>query len=190
MIIIENSLVSEDLIHLEFCCDVIQCLGACCIEGDAGAPLEESEIVLIEDHLGKIREFLSEGGKAAIEKAGVFEFDSPGTLVTPLIDGRECAYTLFKDGIALCAIELAWEAGKIPFRKPVSCHLYPVRLGKSSFYETVNIHRWHVCSDAWKLGIKKKTPLYLFLKDALIRKFGKQWYDQLLIAGSLNKKDH
>jgi hypothetical protein len=188
MIIIENTLVSEDLITMEFCCDVRKCQGACCVEGDAGAPLEESEIALIEDHLEEIMEFLSREGKAAIEKAGVFEFDITRSLVTPLINGKECAYILFKDGVAFCAIEQAWEAGKIPFRKPISCHLYPVRLGRSSVHEAVKVHRWHVCSDAWKAGKNKKIPLYLYLKDALIRKFGETWYEQLLLAARISKK--
>jgi hypothetical protein len=184
-IIIGNTLVAEGLLTAGFCCDVSKCHGACCVEGDAGAPLEQEEIVQIETDLGIIWEFMSEEGRAAIEGSGVFEADMFNCLVTPLIKGNECAFTVFKDGLALCAIELAWEAGRITFRKPVSCHLYPVRVGRSSNLVTVDVHRWHVCEDAWKSANKMRVPLYIFLKDALIRKFGNEWYEQLLMAAKL-----
>lgn len=157
-------------------------MGACCVEGDAGAPLEQNEITQIEEYLVTIIEYMSEEGKVSVEQAGIFELDIYKNLVTTLINGRECVFTVFRDGIALCAIELAWEADRIPFRKPISCHLYPVRIGRHSIYETINVHHWHVCSDAWCLGSKKEIPLHLFLKDALIRKFGLKWYEELLLV--------
>jgi hypothetical protein len=188
MIIIGEALVSEELVNLGFCCNLSKCLGQCCVEGDAGAPLEKEEIRLLEDHLDTIKEFLSIESADLIQRKGVFETDVQEKFVTPLLNGKECVFTRFKDNIAQCAIEMAWNAGKISFRKPVSCHLYPVRISKFKGCTAVNIHKWHVCSDAWKEGKEKTIPVYIFLKDALIRNFGEEWYRQLECAAAIKKQ--
>ncbi|MBU2649472.1 MAG: DUF3109 family protein [Bacteroidetes bacterium] len=179
MIIIDKSLISGDLQDVKFCCDLEKCKGACCVEGDAGAPLEEEEISLLEDFLDEIKPFMTRKGRKVTEKQGVFDYDIHGGFVTPLVDDRECAFANFEKGIACCAIEKAYEAGKIDFRKPLSCHLYPVRISRLIQHEAVNYHKWVICKPALELGKKLQLPLYLFLRDALIRKYGEAWYKNL-----------
>ncbi|KAF5051699.1 hypothetical protein DSECCO2_416400 [anaerobic digester metagenome] len=150
------------------------------MEGDAGAPLEEPEISELEDNIDYIRPFMRPEGIEIVEDLGVFDYDAQGHYVTPLINGAECAFVVFSDdGIAACAIEKAWEAGKSSFRKPVSCHLYPVRISKYNDFNAVNYHQWHVCQPALELGKRLNVPVYKFLRDSLIRKYGKQWYASL-----------
>ena len=145
MIIIGKTVVSGELIIRNFCCDISKCLGACCIEGDAGAPLGKNEVRLLKRHLAPIMDFMEEKSAAVITKTGVSVRDDFGNIVTPLFQGKECIFVKFETGIATCAIEKAHEAGHIPFGKPVSCHLYPVRLSKLSDHIAVNLHEWHVC---------------------------------------------
>jgi hypothetical protein len=180
MIIIENTLVSEELITSSFCCNLQQCMGACCVEGDAGAPLEPLEIDIIKQHLSAIQPYMEADGLTTLKVSGISTRDAFGGLVTTLNQGKECLFTCFKNRIAYCAIEKAWAEGKIPFQKPVSCHLYPVRVSKYEHFDAVNIHQWHVCAEAWKAGYK--MPLYQYLKTPLIRKFGEDWYQQLEAA--------
>ncbi len=179
MIIIDNTNISDDLILVQFACNVKKCKGACCVAGDAGAPLSEEEISLLEDHIDKIKLFMTEAGKKVVDANGVFDYDIAGDFVTPLVNGRECAYANFTNGIAWCAIEKAWEEGVIKFRKPVSCHLYPVRITSYASYDAVNYHAWDICRSALINGRRIGMPLYVFLKDALIRKYGKLWYNKL-----------
>lgn len=179
MIIIDNTNISDDLILVQFACNLKKCKGACCVAGDAGAPLSEEEISLLEDHIDKIKLFMTEAGKKAVDTNGVFDYDIAGDFVTPLVNGRECAYANFTNGIAWCAIEKAWEEGVIKFRKPVSCHLYPVRITSYASYDAVNYHAWDICRSALVNGRRIGMPLYVFLKDALIRKYGKLWYNKL-----------
>lgn len=180
MLFIDDIMVSDDLYLVKFVCPVEKCLGACCVEGDAGAPLEEEEISQIEDYTDEIMEYMIPDGIEAVKKSGVFDYDMEGAYVTPLIRGGDCAFINFTNGIAWCAIEKAYEEGKIPFRKPVSCHLYPLRLAKVGKHEAVNYHRWQICDSALRKGRKEDVPLYVFLKDALIRKYGVAWYDKLV----------
>ena len=180
MLIIDNILVSDDLYLIKFICDVGKCKGACCVEGDAGAPLEEEEISLMEDYLDKIMDYMIPEGIDTVIRSGVFDYDVEGSYVTPLINDGNCAFINFTDGIAWCAIEKAYEQGKIPFRKPISCHLYPVRLAKIGMNEAVNYHRWQICDVALEKGSSKGVPLYVFLKDPLIRKYGEAWYNLLV----------
>ena len=150
------------------------------MEGDAGAPLEEPEISELEDNIDYIRPFMRPEGIKIVEDLGVFDYDAHGHYVTPLINGAECAFVVFSDdGIAACAIEKAWEAGKSSFRKPVSCHLYPVRISKYNDFDAVNYHQWHVCQPALELGKRLNVPVYKFIRDSLIRKYGEQWYASL-----------
>lgn len=180
MIALEHTLVSDDLKEVFFCCDLPKCKGACCVEGDAGAPLEEEEISLLEDHIGDIKPFMLKPGIGEVERTGVFDYDTYGNFVTPLAEGKECAYVFFEGSIARCAIEQAFREGRIPFPKPVSCHLYPVRITRSQGNELVNYHKWHICNKALDKGYRERLPLYRFLEEALIRKYGRMWYNRLV----------
>lgn len=178
--IIDHVLVSDDIIKRNFVCDLSKCKGACCVEGDAGAPMEEYEIGQLEGSIEEIKPFLTEEGIKEIEKSGVFDYDSGGEYVTPLVDGGECAFTIFDEkGISSCGIEKAYEKGKINFQKPVSCHLYPVRISKNLHHEAMNYHKWSICDPACALGDKLKVPVYKFVKEALIRKYGQKWYEKI-----------
>lgn len=179
MIAIDHTLVSDDLKRVRFCCDLKKCKGACCVEGDGGAPLEEEEVSLLGEHIDSIKPYMVPAGWKVIRSLGTFDYDAEGRYVTPLVGGRECAYVYFEDGIARCAIEKAALDGRIPFGKPVSCHLYPVRITRSVFHEAVNYHKWEICRKALEKGHKEQIPLYVFLREALIRKYGRTWYNKL-----------
>jgi hypothetical protein len=180
MIVIDNTIVSDEVRDIRFCCDLAKCLGACCVEGDAGAPLEEEEISLLEDNIDDIKSFMCKEGIEVIEKIGVFDFDISGEYVTPLINDRDCAYIYYVEGIARCAIEKAYEKRVINFQKPISCHLYPIRITKHKDFDGVNYHNWHICQPARSFGKKIGLPLYKFLKDPLIRMYGEKWYKKLV----------
>lgn len=185
MIAIDNTLVSEDLIKQQFVCDLARCKGACCVEGDAGAPVAPDEYDALKRNYEKFKPFLTPAGIAAIEKYGFYLKDKDGDITTPLVGGdKECAYTIFENGIAACGIEKAYLEGKSDFRKPISCHLYPVRISYFKDYDAVNYHEWEICDPACKLGKSLKVPVYRFLKDALIRKYGEAWYKKLEAAAS------
>jgi len=179
MIIIDKTSVSDDLHLVRFCCHLERCFGACCVAGDAGAPLDEEEISILEDDLEHIKPFMTERGIRTIDEIGVFDYDIHGKFVTPLVNDAECAFTNFADGISYCTIEKAFFEGKTIFRKPISCHLYPVRVTKYDTFDAVNYEKWSVCKVALKLGNKEGIPLYIFLKEALVRKYGEDWYNQL-----------
>jgi len=180
MIVVDDTIVSDDIKKVCFVCDLLKCKGACCVEGDAGAPLDEEEISIIEDSLESIIPFMRKEGIDEVMRNGVFDFDNDGHYVTPLVNGKECAFVVFnEEGIALCAIENAWKEGIIKFRKPISCHLYPIRLSKYKDFEAVNYHCWYVCQSAVEYGTKLHVPVYIFLKDAIIRKYGAKYYEQL-----------
>lgn len=183
MIIIEHTLVSDDLLEQHFVCDLNKCKGACCVGGDMGAPLEKNEISLIEKNLENIKPYMTPEGIRAIETQGLSITDpADNELTTPLINGKECAFTVFKNNIANCAIEMAWKDQKSDFQKPISCHLYPVRVTQYDGFEAVNYHKWDICSPACELGKQLKIPLYAFLEKALTRKYGVEWYMQLKYA--------
>lgn len=180
MIALENTIISDDLRDIFFCCDMEKCKGACCVEGDAGAPLEEKEISFLEDYIDAIKPYMMEAGIAEVKQIGVFDYDAEGKYVTTLVKGRECAFVYFEEGIARCAIEKGFQEKKIPFPKPVSCQLYPIRI--TSVYEgdALNYHKWPICQKALIKGHNEKTPLYQFLEGALIRKYGRTWYNKLV----------
>lgn len=183
MLQIDDTIISLDLLDQCFVCDLDTCKGICCVEGDDGAPLEEEEVKIIEDLLPIIWDDLTEVSKALIKKQGVSYIDSDGEPVTSIVNGEECVFTYTDDqGQCKCAIEKAFREGKTDFYKPISCHLYPVRLQKYDNYTAVNYHQWSVCNCARKLGGKLGVPVYQFLKEPLIRKFGKEWFEQLEIA--------
>lgn len=175
-----KTIVSEDIIHKDFVCNLNACKGACCIDGDAGAPLEKEEAQILEDIYPKVKPFLRKEGIHAIEKQGTYITTEKGELETPLINNADCAYVIFdENNIALCAIEEAYNQGEVTWKKPISCHLYPIRVKDYSEFSAVNYHRWHICDDACTLGKELQVPIYKFVKEGLIRKFGKNWYSEL-----------
>lgn len=183
MLQIQDTLVSLDLIERYFCCDTDKCLGACCIEGDAGAPVTEEECAAIREALPAAEEYMLPAGIEAVRRDGVSYVDCEGDLVTTIVDGRNCAFTCYAaGGKCLCALEKAYNDGKTAFRKPASCHLYPVRLKKLSDCTAVNFHRWKICKPAEVLGRKLGLRAYQFLKEPLTARFGKEWYDELCLT--------
>ncbi|MEO5787455.1 MAG: DUF3109 family protein [Gelidibacter sp.] len=175
-----KTIVSEDIIKKDFVCNLSACKGACCIDGDAGAPLELAETKIMEDIYDKVKPFLRQVGIDAIEAQGTFITTEDGDFETPLIDGADCAYVIFdKKGTALCAFEEAYNQGVIDWKKPVSCHLYPIRVTDYSEFSAINYHKWEICDDACTLGKELQVPVYKFVKQALIRKFGEDWYMEL-----------
>ncbi len=183
MLEIQNTLVSLDLAEQFFCCDLDSCLGECCIEGDAGAPITEEEKKKIEEILPEIYDELLPAAKREIDSNGVAYIDEEGDLVTSIIDGRNCVFTCYEaGGMCHCAIERAYRQGRIDFCKPVSCHLYPLRLTEYPTFTAVNYHRWKICKCAELLGRKNGVRLYQFLKGPLERRFGKEWYAELCEA--------
>ena len=188
MISIGKTLVSDDVLEEHFVCDLSKCKGECCIAGDYGAPLDPTELAEIDKYYPIIKPLMQKKGVESVEKLGKYSKDDEDEWVTPLIDGHaECAYTIFEDGIAKCAFEKAYYDGLIPWKKPVSCHLYPVRIRKLKNYEAVNYDRWEICAPACKLGKSLKVPVYKFLKESLIRKYGEEWYKELEIAADYLK---
>jgi len=183
MIIVQDKLVSDDLVEQKFVCNLSVCKGACCWEGDYGAPLDEAELPVLDSIFEKIKPFLSPAGIAAIEAQGKYvRVEEEGEWATTLVDNGPCAYmTLDASGIAQCGIEQAWKAGAIDFQKPISCHLYPVRVEKNeqAGFEALNYHEWSICTAACERGEKEQVPVYRFVKDAIIRKYGQEFYDEL-----------
>lgn len=183
MIIIQDKIISDELVEAQFLCNLDACKGACCWEGDAGAPLEEEELAILEEIYPKVSPYLSPAGRAAIAQQGHYLIDEEdGEYRTPLIDNAPCAYmTLDNSGKAQCGIEQAWQAGAIAFRKPISCHLYPIRISKnlSTNFEALNYDRWDICTAACAKGKEHQLPVYRFAKDALIRKYGADFYEEL-----------
>lgn len=175
-----KTLVSEDIIEKDFVCNLSACKGACCIDGDAGAPLDKEEAQILEDIYPKVKPFLRKEGIAAIEKQGTSITTDFGDLETPLINGADCAYVIFDEKkTALCGIEEAYNQGEISWKKPVSCHLYPIRVKNYTEFSAVNYDKWDICDPACSLGAELEVPVYKFVKEALIRKFGQDWYDEL-----------
>ncbi len=180
MLEIQDTLVSLDLLERFFCCDLDTCLGQCCIEGDAGAPITEDERRKIEEILPQIFDDLLPAAQKVIKEQGVAYVDEEGDLVTSLVDGANCVFTCFESGgMCHCAIEKAWREGRVDFPKPISCHLYPVRIKEYPTFTAVNYHRWKICKCAELLGRKKGIRAYEFLKGPLTRRFGADWYAEL-----------
>lgn len=189
MIQIKDTLISEDIFETCFVCDLGKCKGMCCVEGDAGAPLTHEEYEAIKDVLPKIWDDLSLKARELIEKQGIAYIDDDGELVTSIIKGRECVFTYFDaDGVCRCAIDNAFREGKISVQKPISCHLYPIRLHKYDEFTALNYDRWSVCRPALRLGKKTGIKLYQFLKEPLIRKFGEEWYQEVCQIAELLSK--
>lgn len=189
MLQIEDTIISLDVLEESFLCDLSFCKGICCVEGESGAPVEEEEIALLENVVPVVWNDLSPKAQEIIEKQGVVYLDEDGEYVTSIVNGEDCVFTCYDEsGVCKCAIEKAYREGKTSFYKPVSCHLYPVRVAKYKGFRAVNYHRWSVCQAARILGKKENRKVYQFLKEPLIRKFGKEWYECLeQAAKELNK---
>ncbi|MBC8047461.1 MAG: DUF3109 family protein [Fimbriimonadaceae bacterium] len=176
MIIIQQTLVSDEVMDNDFVCNLNACKGGCCVEGDEGALLEESEIKMLEKVYPKVKPYLTKDGIKAIEKQGYYITNKEGELKTPLINNGPCAYIYYNEGVALCGIEKAYREKKIKWQKPISCHLYPIRITKVGEYDALNYERWKICRPACKNGKELNVPVFRFVKDALIRKYGKEYY--------------
>ncbi len=173
-------MLSDDIKEHFFVCNLEKCKGACCVEGDLGAPLEESELKILEDSYEAVKPYLMPAGVKAIEKLGKYILDEEGDYSTTTIDGAECAYAVYDEkGILKCGIEQAYKDGKTTFRKPISCHLYPIRAKKYDEFEALNYDQWDICNPACGFGKELGVPVYKFLKEPLIRRYGKDWYGEL-----------
>ena len=180
MLQIQNALVSLDLAEEFFVCDLAKCLGQCCIEGDAGAPITEDEKKKLEEVLPVVWDDLLPAAREVIERQGVAYTDEEGDLVTSIVDGRDCVFTTYAPGgMCLCAVEKAFREGKCDWRKPMSCYLYPLRLTEYPDFTAVNYHRWKICKCACTLGRKEGVRLYKFMRGPLTERFGAEWYDEL-----------
>lgn len=193
MIIVQNVLLSDEIIEEHFLCNLTACKGCCCWEGDFGAGLEEEEIDILKEEYKNIAPYLTEAGRTAIEEKGVYDcFKDEQDYGTPLLKNGACVYLTFDEqGIGKCGIEAAYNDGATSFKKPISCHLYPIRIKKpgKTNYEIMNYDRWDICSAACTLGREKQLTIYEFVKDALIRKYGEAFYEELdALAQELKKK--
>ena len=179
MIQIDDKILSLDILKMHFCCDLAKCHGACCVQGQSGAPLTQDEVLILEDILKKITPYLKPEGIKSIKEQGVAVIDGDGDLTTPLIDGKECAYCINEKGVNLCAIEKAWLNKKVDFRKPISCHLYPIRVKDFKTFIGLNYDQWDICEPARKLGLEQNIPVFKCLKDAITRAYGEDFYLQI-----------
>ena len=191
MIQIDDKLISEDIFSEEFVCNLSKCKGACCVEGDVGAPLDKNETEILDRLYPKFKSYLTEDGIKAIEEQGTWTTDpSDGDFVTPMVENRECVYVTFDEkGITKCGIEKAYEDGAIDWQKPISCHLYPIRATEYRTFTALNYHEWPICNDACTLGKELQVPVYKFLKTPLIRKYGEEFYQTLSDAADEWKKE-
>lgn len=192
MIAIGDVLLSDEIVQEQFVCDLQKCKGGCCVDGDCGAPLTEAETKIIAEVYPKVKPYLPERYVAEIEAQGTHVWDDEFGYVTPTVNGGICVYGIIDEmGIVKCGIEKAWKEGVVDFRKPISCHLYPIRTKDMQGYEAVNYEpRKSLCKPACKLGKQLKVPVYKFLKDALIRKYGDEFYETLeAVAEKMNEPE-
>ena len=179
MLQIDNTIISLDIIEQKFKCNLEKCYGACCLHGDSGAPLEEEEKQILKKIFSKIKPYLPEKNLRILKKEGLFYKDQEGDWVTTLIEGKQCAFSLQVNNIYFCSIEKAYIERKIDFQKPLSCHLYPIRIKEYNDFVAVNYNEWEICQPARCQGNDENIRLFEFLKDSLERKFGKEWYKKL-----------
>lgn len=188
MVQIQDTILSDDIFKEHFICDLCKCKGQCCVDGESGAPITREERALIESILPEIWDDLTPDARKVIDDQGVSYVDYDDELVTSLVKGRECVFAYYdENGICKCAIDTAYREGRIAVQKPISCHLYPIRLSEYDDFTAVNYHRWSVCQPAVKKGQAEGVPLYLFLKEPLIRKFGNEWYEEVCEAAEMLK---
>ena len=190
MVQVEDKIISFDVFEKQFVCDLSACKGACCVDGDSGAPLNDDELNILADIYDEVKPFMRQEGIAAIQQQGLYVVDSDGDNTTPLVDNKECAFVSFdKDGTAKCSIEQAYNDGKVSFKKPISCHLFPIRIKSYRDFDAVNYEAIDICKPACDCGEKLKVPVFKFLKEPLIRKYGKEWFEELCQADKLLKKN-
>lgn len=188
MIQIQQTLISDEIFEEKFICDLCRCKGQCCVDGESGAPITKEEYAEISEILPEIWDDLSPKAQELINEQGIAYTDYDGELVTSIIKGEECVFTFFdENGVCKCAIDNAYREGRISVQKPISCHLYPIRLKEYVEFTAVNYNRWSICEPAVELGRKNGVPLYRFLKEPLIRKFGEDWYNEVCAAADLLK---
>lgn len=192
MVQIDDVLISLDVFEKKFVCDLGACKGACCVEGESGAPLEDGEEAILEEIYPKIEPYLTEIAKAEIAAQGKWVIDVDGDKVTPIIHGKECVYAIFDaDGTCKCAIEQAYNDGVVDFKKPISCHLYPIRVAKVNKMDALNYHKWPICQPALVLGRKANLPVYQFLKGPIVRKYGEPFFEQMeILEKELREEGH
>jgi hypothetical protein len=178
VIAIGNTLASDEVFSHAFVCDLSKCHGACCVEGDAGAPLRDDELEVLDRIRPAVAPYLRPEGRAALAEQGTYVRDTDGEWVTPLVDGKECAYVVFEGRTSYCGIERAFRDGAVDWPKPLSCHLYPIRVTSYRAYDALNVDHWKVCAPACSLGSERKVPVFRFLKDPLIRAYGSAWYEE------------
>jgi hypothetical protein len=178
VISIGTTLASDEVFSHAFVCDLSKCKGACCVEGDAGAPLREDELAVLDRISTAVAPYLRPEGLAALAEQGNYVRDTDGEWVTPLVHGKECAYVVFEGGTSYCGIERAFRDGVVDWPKPLSCHLYPIRVTSYRAYDALNVDHWKVCEPACSLGQALKVPVFRFLKDPLIRAYGSAWYEE------------
>ncbi len=183
MIEIDGKIIATDLLTEEFCCDLSLCKGECCVEGDSGAPLDIEEVDLLEQEWENYKPYMTPEGVEEVERQGFMVVDVDGDYTTPLVDGAQCAYAFKENGITFCAIERAYREGKTTFIKPISCHLYPIRVKRFSTGDYgLNLHRWNICKCAFECGKKNGVKLYRALREPIVRAFGEDFYEQLCQA--------
>ena len=189
MIQIDNKIISFDVFEKQFVCDLSACKGSCCVEGDAGAPLTDKELDVLPYIYNEVKPYMQTEGIAEIEKQGFFVVDGDGDNTTPLVNNKECAFVVFDENeIAKCTFEQAYNDGKIDFKKPISCHLFPIRIKEYRDFDAVNYEAINICKPACDCGEQLQVPVYIFLKEPLIRLYGEEWYCKLTKAARLLKK--
>ena len=180
MIQVDDKIISLDVFEKHFICDLNSCKGACCVDGDAGAPLLENEVNILENIYEQVKPYMMQKGIDVVDKVGVAVLDIEGDVTTPLVDNKECAFVIEENGISKCSIEKAHYEGRVEFKKPISCHLFPIRIQEYRDFHAVNYEEIKICAPACKCGSELEVPVYAFLKEPLIRKYGEDWYKELL----------
>ena len=180
MIQVDDKIISLDIFEKHFICDLNACKGACCVDGDAGAPLLENEVNILENIYEQVKPYMMQKGIDVVDKVGVAVLDIEGDVTTPLVDNKECAFVIEENGISKCSIEKAHYEGRVEFKKPISCHLFPIRIQEYRDFHAVNYEEIKICAPACKCGSELEVPVYAFLKEPLIRKYGEDWYKELL----------
>ena len=188
MIQVEDKIISLDVFEKHFVCDLNACKGACCVEGDSGAPLLKEEEKILDEIYEKVKPYMRKEGITEIENQGVAVYDSDGDLTTPLVNNCECAFVTFENGITKCSIEKAYLDDKIEFKKPISCHLFPIRIKQYRDFDAVNYEEIKICKPACECGSKLEIPVYAFLKEPLIRKYRETWNQKLLVEADFSEK--
>ena len=189
MVQVEDKIISFDVFEKQFVCDLSACKGACCGDGDSGAPLNDDGLSVLSNIYDKVKPYMREEGIKAIEQQGIYVVDSDGDNTTALVDNKECAFVSFdKDGTAKCSIEQAYNDGQVDFKKPISCHLFPIRIKEYRDFDAVNYEAIEICKPACSCGEQLQVPVYRFLKEPLVRKYGQDWYEQVCEADNLLKK--